>query len=149
MIRSQLYRKLRPLSTSQCYPLLLQAWTSLWRLSFYPCPSTKSWRLLPSAASVFATSTPDLENLEPLAPHGGSSFAGRVLPPGHPSTQSWKSHQHRRDDSPCFMPIEHDPALWSHADGLRTLLVASRHIHMYINMAGHALWGLHRLHGLI
>jgi hypothetical protein len=50
---------------------------------------------------------------------------------GHLSTQSWKPHQHRRDDSPCFMPIEHDPALVSRRWPSDTLGRELAYLHVY------------------
>jgi hypothetical protein len=59
---------------------------------------------------------------------------------GHLLMQSWKSHQHYRDDSPCIMPTRDDPALSFHPGGRRMFLVAKAEIYIY--KVGHALGGL-------
>jgi hypothetical protein len=153
MIRSQLCRKLRFLSTPQCYSLRRQACSRQYQRGLTSLaaiiPPLSFDQELASATKRrvrFATSTQDLENLEPLAPHGGSSFAGRVLGISRRNLGSLISIVGTILRASCQSNMT---PRWSHAGGLRTLLVANWHIYMYINMAGHALWGVHRLYGLI
>jgi hypothetical protein len=104
----------------------------LWRLLSHPCLQPRAG-VCYQAPRLFATHTPTSSPWHPMR-----IFLHFRSSTGHLLMQSWRSHQHHRDDSPCSMPTsEHDPAFSFRRGGQRTLPVVN--LDIYINRAGHAL----------